>query len=111
MSAKGKKEMKTKSAKSSAPAVENVSDVSTTEELKSYLLHVRDKLHDDAAPAVFGISAMRHVLNLPQIYTLLDKENKEIARDIWLKLKQCGVQLRNPPLLFSADEEDITVTL
>ena len=41
-------------------------------------------------------------------YCLKAAENKEIARDVWLRLKQAGLQLRNPPILFGP-EEDTTI--
>jgi hypothetical protein len=50
---------------------------------------------------------MNFVLNLPNIYNLLDNENKELARDIWLRIKQSGMQLRNPPMLFQPEEDSL----
>ncbi len=79
-------------------------------DLNSFLLGLRDKMTDESAAAFFVASAMNHVLSLPNIYELLSKENKEVARDIWLRLKQSGLQLRTPPLLFSADEEELVAS-
>mgnify|MGYP001814373222 CR=1 FL=1 len=78
--------------------------ITSKAELKSFLLSIRDKMTDETSPAIYSAIAMNHVLSLANIYDLLNKENKEIARDIWLRLKQAGLQLRNPPLLFTADE-------
>ena len=83
-------------------------DISTTQDLHTFLLNVRDKLGDRSAAPVYALSALNHVMNLPNVYDLLDKDNKEIARDIWLRLKQSGFQLKNPPLLFGGDGEDAT---
>jgi len=88
-------------------ADERPNDVTTKEELRDFLLNIRDKLADRAAAPVYALSALNHIMNKPVIYELLDKENKEIARDIWLRLKQSGFQLKNPPLLFGADGEDV----
>ncbi|RIL09523.1 MAG: hypothetical protein DCC75_06325 [Proteobacteria bacterium] len=77
-------------------------------ELKVFLQNVRDKMAERSAAPVFALSAMNHILNLPEIYSLMDNENKEIARDVWLRLRQGGLQLRNPPLLFAEDEEVLT---
>lgn len=79
--------------------------ISTSEDLKGFLRNVLDKMSDDQAAPVYSLAVMNHLLNLPDIYTLLDNENKELARDIWLRLKASGVQLRNPPLLFGAENE------
>ncbi|MCI5064427.1 hypothetical protein MRY87_01735 [bacterium] len=79
--------------------------ISTNKELKEFLLSLRDRMTDGSVAAVTVVSAMHYVLSIPNIGELLTKENKEISRDIWLRVKQAGVQLRNPPLLFDADEE------
>ncbi|MCB0353770.1 MAG: hypothetical protein KDD64_09605 [Bdellovibrionales bacterium] len=80
-------------------------EISTSAELKQYLLSIRDKMADGSAPAIYCLSAMNNVMSHQRIYELLDKECKELARDIWLRIKQAGVQLKNPPLLFSPEEE------
>ncbi|MCB0329403.1 MAG: hypothetical protein KDD70_07060 [Bdellovibrionales bacterium] len=80
-------------------------EITSSKELKEFLLAVRDRMADDQAAAVNVASAMNYVLNISNIEELLDKESKEVARDVWLRIKQVGVQLRNPPILFDADEE------
>ena len=75
--------------------------------LKEFLLNVRDKLADGSAAPVYAFTALNHVMNLPDIYSLLSKENKEIARDIWLRLKQAGIQVNTPPMLFASEEEEV----
>ncbi|NDC37699.1 MAG: hypothetical protein EBZ48_06560 [Proteobacteria bacterium] len=82
-----------------------VTSIATKEELKSFLLSIRDKMAEQSAASIFAVSAVHHILTLPNIYSILDNENKEIARDIWLRLKQSGMQLRNPPLLFRPEED------
>lgn len=76
----------------------------TAGELKEYLLEIRDKLSEGTAPEILAVTAMKSILNNENIYNILDTENKEIARDIWLRIQQTGVQLQHPPLLFSAEE-------
>ncbi|MFM1847820.1 MAG: hypothetical protein RL417_1294 [Pseudomonadota bacterium] len=105
---RGKKEAKAKSVKGMGADGERFGDISSKAELKTFLLNVRDKMADGAAAAIYSLSAMNFVMNLPDIHGLLDNENKELARDIWLRLKQAGVQLRNPPMLFTPEEEDLT---
>lgn len=105
MTTKAKKETTKKPIKTSS-AEGAVGSITSKEELKSFLLSIRDKMAEQSAASIFAVSAVHHVLNLPNIYSLLDNENKEIARDIWLRLKQAGLQLRNPPLLFKPEEEE-----
>jgi hypothetical protein len=99
---KNKKDGKAKEEKTRAnsnPAAV-VDEISKSSDLKAFLVTVRDKLADEQSPAVTAMSAMNYLLSRTDIYSLMDSENKEIARDIWLRLKQTGLQLRNPPLLF-----------
>lgn len=105
---KSKKESKGKNGKGMVGDGERFGEISTKAELKTFLLNVRDKMAEGAAAAIYSLSAMNFVLNLPDIHGMLDNENKELARDIWLRLKQAGVQLRNPPMLFTAEEDDLT---
>lgn len=103
MSEKGKKtKAKTDESKGS------VSDVNSKKDLKSFLLNIQDKLTDGTAAPVYALTAMNRILTLPNIYDCLDKENKELARDIWLRIRQAGFQIKNPPLLFSEDEVILT---
>ena len=102
---KTKKEGKTKVGKTSSTS-EPLVEIQTKEELKTYLLAIRDKLRDSIAAPVYALTAINHALNLPNIYDLLDGENKELARDIWLRIRQSGMQVKNPPLLFKAEEEE-----
>ncbi|MDC0357635.1 hypothetical protein OAO01_02385 [Oligoflexia bacterium] len=79
--------------------------VATKADLKGFLLNIRDRMTEEIAAPIYASSAMNHILTLPNIYDVLDEENKEIARDIWLRLKQAGIQIKTPPMLFGAEEE------
>lgn len=83
-------------------------EITTKTKLKEYLLNVRDKMTDGSAAPVYALSAINYVLSLPKVYSILDEPNKEIARDIWLRIKQSGFQIKNPILLFG--EEDSIAT-
>ena len=86
-----------------AGAVDGVvegANLTTPAELKTFLTSILDRLKEDPTSSMYGVSAMRYALNLPEIYKLLDNENREIARDIWLRVKNSGFQVKNPPLLF-----------
>lgn len=99
----GKKE--TKVAKKAVG--EEFGKIATPADLKAFLQSILDKMKDEGLAGIYTASAMNFVLNLPQAYELLNNENRELARDIWLRLKQTGFQIKNPPLLFS--ETDGTV--
>ena len=99
-----KKASKAKGAKEVEEAA-MTSAIVTKADLKTFLLNIRDKMTEHTAAPIYAASAMNHILSMSDIYDLLDKTNKEIARDIWLRLKQAGLQMRNPPLLFSGDED------
>lgn len=104
MNDKKEKKVKTEKVEGSAEAAA-VAAITNKTDLKNFLMGIRDKMSDDTAAPVYVLSAMNCVLNNPNIYDLLDKSNKEIARDIWLRLKQAGVQIKNPPILFSENGE------
>lgn len=104
---KTKKESKKTNAKTNSVDGENQPTIGSKEELKTFLLSVRDKMADQSSAAIYAVGAMNYVLNLPNIYNLLDNENKELARDIWLRIKQSGMQLRNPPMLFQPEEDSL----
>lgn len=77
----------------------------TAEELQQFLTSVRDRLAEDVAAPVYAMGILNTLLDQPSIYNLLTPENKELARDIWLRLKQAGLQVRNPPLLFDGEDD------
>ena len=100
--AKSKKEPK---GERQVSMVDGYDVISSKSELKNFLQILRDRMTDRTAAPIYAVSAMNHVLTLPKIYDLLDNENKEVARDIWLRIRQSGMQVKNPPLLFG-DESD-----
>lgn len=91
----------------SPAALPNDNQINSKEDLNKYLLSIRDRLSDQSAPPVFVMTALNSVMRLENIYSLLSAENKEIARDIWLRLKRDGMQVANPPLLFDANEGSV----
>ena len=83
---------------------EEFTSISSQAELKNFLISLQDKLNGDAAP-IYAVSAMNHILNLPNIYDFLDTESREMMRAIWLKLKASGANVRQPPMLFGEAEK------
>ena len=80
-------------------------DLKSAEELRAFLRDILDKTADGTSAPIYSMTAINYVMNLPNVYDLLDQENKELARDIWLHLKQAGLQLREPTLLFDPPAE------
>lgn len=107
MTGKAKKEnSKARDSKVRGDGLEKIGEISSAAELKAFLLSVRDRLVEGSIPAIYALTAMNHVMSLQLVYSCLDNENKELARDIWLRIKQSGMQVCNPPMLFSPEEED-----
>lgn len=99
-----KKKEKSESKESTRPAP---TEISSTADLKVFLISVRDRLEDDSAAPVHAVSAVTYALSLPGAGKLFDEESKEIARDLWLRIKRAGFQLRNPPLLFGVEGDGV----
>jgi uncharacterized protein (DUF608 family) len=93
-----------KEAKSSEDQEHNFT-INTKEELKTFLHNIYDKLTDGTAAPIYCLTAINHALSSGDIYSMLDEESKELARNIWLRLKAAGMQVRNPPVLFGIEEE------
>ena len=100
----GKKETKAK-AKTGTGDLDSYGKISNSTDLKAFFRLLLDKMKDDSAAPIYVVGAMNHALTLPNIYEYLDNEGRELARDIWLRLKQSGLQVRNPPLLFGDDAD------
>lgn len=79
--------------------------ISSKAELKSFLTLIKERMDEECAAPIYVVTAMNHALNTADIYQFLDPENKELARDIWLRVIQSGLHVRVPSLLFSAEEE------
>lgn len=104
--AKSEKKVKsdTKDGSSNRSDANEVGDLLTKDDLKIFLMSVRDKVSDKSAPAVYALGSLNHVLTLPNVYDILSDENKEIARDLWLRVRQSGFHVTLPPMLFSDEE-------
>lgn len=89
---------------------EVIDKLASSAELKEFLENIRDRMTDGTAAPIYAVSVLNHLLSIDEIYSLLDKDSKEIARDIWLRIKQAGLQVKNPPMLFSPEEESLTAS-
>lgn len=81
-----------------------VEEIKSVGELKEFLLSIKSQLNEKTAPPIYALTAMNFVFNQAQIYELLDNDNRELAREIWLALQHSGLHLRKPPLLFTEDD-------
>ncbi len=91
------------------PHEEIVTELKTQQDLKTFLTQVRQKMIEEASPPIYTLAAINLVLNRADIYELMTPESEEIAKDIWTRLKNRGIQVRNPPLLFGTEENQESV--
>ncbi len=85
--------------------IELGTDIKSADDLKKFLISLRDRMSDSTCPPVYALGALAHALSLSGIYQMLTEENREIARDVWLRLKQSGLHVKAPPMLFNEDEK------
>ena len=83
---------------------EALEQISSKDDLKKFLGMLLSRMDADQAAPIYVLTMMNHLLTLPDIYQFLDEENKETARAVWLRMKQKGMQLRNPPMLFGEEQ-------
>lgn len=98
-----KKEITKKSAKVNGEAAAVQADISSEADLKTFLLNIRDKMVEQTAAPVYAVAAINQLLTTPELYKYLNEENKELSRDIWLRIKQSGFHSANPPMLFGKE--------
>lgn len=102
---KSKKENKVKKEKPANMNAREINEISNAEDLRAFLINIKEKLTEENAPPMAALAALRYTLNRPDINSLLDNENRELARDIWLHLRQAGLQVKSPSLLFTVEEQ------
>lgn len=79
----------------------------TKVELASYLEDIEAKILDSNASYMHLMLALNQILRSKNIEQVMDEELTQRARDLWTKLKTCGFQLNDPPLLFGNYSEFI----
>jgi hypothetical protein len=80
-------------------------EIRSNAELKTFLQGLLDRMEDGQVAPIFAFSAVNHFLSKSDLYNLFCPETKELARDIWLRVKQSGLQVRNPVFLFGAEAD------
>ena len=101
---------KTKKAKGNGIQDTNVDqsaagEITTNAALKTFLQSLLDRMEDGQVAPIFAFSAINHLLSKSEFLPLFCTETKELARDIWLRVKQSGMQVRNPVFLFGTEAE------
>lgn len=80
-------------------------EITTNAALKTFLQSLLDRMEDSQVAPIFAFSAINHLLSKSEFLPLFCTETKELARDIWLRVKQSGLQVRNPVFLFGSEAE------
>lgn len=73
----------------------------TKKELTSFLAEIEKQVVASDKNYLPSMLALNEVLRQPNAAKLLDKALKDQARDLWVKIKSTGLELTDPPILFS----------
>ena len=82
-----------------------VEGINSNQALKGFLQGLLDRVSEGQVPPIFAFSMMNHLISSQQICSYFCSDTKELARDIWLRVEQSGLQVRNPVFLFGSDAE------
>lgn len=104
---KAKKTKSNVSETNSDPVV--AGEITSNAELKTFLQSLLDRMEEGQVAPIFAFSAINHLLSKSELFSLFCPESKELARDIWLRIKQSGLQVRNPAFLFGNENVDDSV--
>lgn len=74
-------------------------DIKTSQELKEFLEGLEFKQVEGLLSPIYCTCAMNYIFSLDNINSLMNDENKEIARRLWQVAKLKGSQLRDPAIL------------
>lgn len=103
MARKTAESTETLAAAANTPPAEALEEVRSRDDLKKVLGMLSGKMDTEQAAPIYVLTMMNHLLTQSNIYDCLDEDNKELARAIWLRMKQQGMQLKNPPMLFGEE--------
>jgi hypothetical protein len=90
-------------SKENGEVISEVEGINSNAALKNFLQSLQDRVAEGQVPAIFAFSVMNHLISNQQICSYFCSESKELARDIWLRVKQSGLQVRSPAFLFGND--------
>ena len=72
----------------------------TKKEVSALLSEIAENVVTSDKNYLHSMLALDHIMRLPNAAELIDKDLKQQARDLWVKVKASGLQLEDPPLLF-----------
>lgn len=75
------------------------------EDIQAYLDDIEEKLLESGNAYLHSLIALDEILRHPKSAQLLDSDMKTQLRDLWSKIKESGIQLDNPPLLYGLPED------
>ena len=81
--------------------------VGTKAELQQFIADVKKGLNDGSIAAIYGLTAVRNILDQEGAADLLDQGSKNSLKEIWVSLEKAGCQSRRPPILFSEAEQEL----
>lgn len=96
-----------KESKKEKPVDQAITEITSAEDLKRFLTVIRDKMADDSSAPIYSAAVMNYLFNSPSTFSFFTSEVKEVAQEVWIKLKAKGLQVRNPPLLFGDEESQV----
>jgi hypothetical protein len=98
----------TKQNQPAEKAPESVTEIKnySREDVQSILDNVASKIVESNTPYMHSMLLLDHLLRSPNAHEIFDKDLKDQARDLWLKVKSTGLQLSDPPFLFEQSGKD-----
>ncbi len=71
-------------------------DIKTCAELKDFLEDLELKQQEGKLSPIYCTSAMNYIFSLNNVNSLMNDENKEIAKRLWAQAKLKGGQVSDP---------------
>ena len=81
--------------------------VGSKAELQQFITDVKKGLNDGSIAAIYGLTAVRNILDQEGVAELIDQGSKSSLKEIWISLEKAGCQSRRPPILFDEAEQEL----
>ena len=98
--AKSSTNTEAKSAKIEQSTTAGAATKLTRDEVAALLTDIGQQLVSSSTAYTHSMVMLNNLLRNPDAVNLFDKDLKEQAKDLWLKIKSTGLQLVDPPFLF-----------
>jgi len=72
-------------------------------EVDSFLDEITQRITESDDYFMHSMLAINQILRQPKARDWLDDDLKTRIRDLWLKIKSTGLELKDPPILFDRD--------